>query len=103
MTRKCPDCGTPLTCHACRQAKVGARGGKVTSEAKTAAARRASRMPRPGRRAFLVAWDGRAKQERMTVSQASRVAVKRGIGGGLLDGGRLVGRVEPDGTYRIRE
>lgn len=42
----CPEHGTPLVCPTCN----GMRGGKQTSEAKTAAARANAKRPRPGAR-----------------------------------------------------
>jgi hypothetical protein len=36
----CPACGHPLTCHRCQASKGGRTGGKATSKAKAAAARR---------------------------------------------------------------
>ena len=100
----CPDCGTPLTCQRCHAAKAGRVGGAARSPAKTRAARRASRAPRPTRRAYDLAWSPASSDlpERATLAQASRLAAARGVRVDLIDGGKVVGKVEKDGTWSLR-
>jgi hypothetical protein len=100
----CPDCGTPLTCQRCHLSRAGQAGGAKTSKAKAAAARRASRAPRPTRRAYDLDWSPVSSDlpERATLAQASRLAADQGVRADLIEGGKVVGKVDPDGSWSLR-
>lgn len=102
MAPTCRDCGHQLSCVRCATSRAGQIGGRTKTPARVAAARAASKAPRPGRRAYDVIWADGDGPRRMTLSQVQARAQSRRVGASLVDGCRFVGHVKADGSVRMR-
>lgn len=102
MNATCSHCGHPLSCAHCAASRAGKVGGRTRTPARVAAAQAASKAPRPGRRAYDVTWTDGSVPARLSLSRIQARARERGVGASILQSGRVVGSVLPDGTVRMR-